>query len=1174
MKKISWNTRKLKIKIVKSPSKKGIYEFHVSRKCRDKYDFREDLFALNGNVIFANFHNAKNFTHKFIQKQSPETLNRYKIRASEISVIGLIDEIFHYIIQLYREKTDKNIISKAYNIIQENLSSKYVDNTFKLFLNDFPNNSIYKKKTSINNYLKDKTYGVPNSEVVLEELLMLWLSNINPAFEPYKELFDDENLKKRSGFDNIINELNVFFKKSPDFKPCRQSLVDMLRAPALNSPNSIKGQLLYILQNWGKFLGRFLYRILSNLDFLNEEDKLSFVNFHSTDILDFNEFGNEPERFTPDKEWMPKVVLITKSAYVWLDQLSKKYNRNIYRLDQIPDEELDQLKDWGFNALWLIGIWERSKASKKIKRTCGNPEAEASAYSLYDYTVASDLGGYDAYLNINNRAKMRGIRLACDMVPNHTGVDSKWIYEHPDWYISLDYNPFPSYSFNGENLSNNSDFGVYIDDHYYSRTDAAVVFKFVDFRNNSTKYIYHGNDGTGLPWNDTAQLNYLKPEVREAIIQKIIGISKMFSIIRFDAAMTLTKKHYQRLWFPQPGTGGDIPSRADFGMSREEFTKHMRREFWREVVDRIAKENPDTLLLAEAFWFMEGYFVRSLGMHRVYNSVFMNMLKSEENKNYRYTIKNVLEFNPEILKRFVNFMNNPDEETAVAQFGKGDKYFGICIMMCTMPGLPMFGHGQIEGFTEKYGMEYRRAYWNEKVDHDLVDRHKREIFPLLKKRYLFAEARNFLFYDFYTKNGQVNENVFAYSNSIATEKAIIVYNNKFDNANGWIKTSAGFLNVYDNKKITQRSLGEGLGLHYNENYFCIFKDFISGLYYIRSSKDIYENGIYVELGAYKYNAFMDIYEIEDNIWNHYSMLNSHVAGKGVKNINEVLKEVIYKPVHNLFRELINPGMLKFILENKTLQKNKKINKNMLDQVQNKINNLLKEIKKYINSNINEDELISEILQILKNSINLSYLENLYPMFELKEKEEISSFFVNNFNINDFNNWVVMFIYIFVSKLGKLVNKKNFEEHSLVLINDWILDKIIIESLIGLNIDEYKTKKILNLIKISIKNQNMFKNFSFTKSNIYSLFQKIISDSDIRYFINVNLYNDIIWFSKEEFEYFLNFIFIISFIELINNKINIKDKKKVIGILKIIKKWKEKARHSDYNLNKMLEIIND
>ena len=62
-------------------------------------------------------------------------------------------------------------------------------------------------------------------------------------------------------------------------------------------------------------------------------------------------------------------------------------------------------------------------------------------------------------------------------------------------------------------------------------------------------------------------------------------------------------------------------------------------EFWREVVDRVAAEVPDTLLLAEAFWLMEGYFVRTLGMHRVYNSAFMAMLRDGKNAEYRTILR-------------------------------------------------------------------------------------------------------------------------------------------------------------------------------------------------------------------------------------------------------------------------------------------------------------------------------------------------------------------------------------------------------------------------------------------------------------------------------------------------------------------------------------------------------
>src|SRR5207249_224195 len=142
--------------------------------------------------------------------------------------------------------------------------------------------------------------------------------------------------------------------------------------------------------------------------------------------------------------------------------------------------------------------------------------------------------------------------------------------------------------------------------------------------------------------------------------------ARRFPVIRFDAAMVLAKKHIERLWYPEPGGGGGIPSRAEHGsLPRREFDRRMPDEFWREVVDRVAAEAPDTLLLAEAFWLLEGYFVRTLGMHRVYNSAFMHMLRDERNAEYHLVMRNTLEFDPEVLKRFVNFMSNPDADTAV-----------------------------------------------------------------------------------------------------------------------------------------------------------------------------------------------------------------------------------------------------------------------------------------------------------------------------------------------------------------------------------------------------------------------------------------------------------------------------------------------------------------------------
>ncbi|MDR1626147.1 MAG: alpha-amylase [Spirochaetia bacterium] len=882
-------------------------EFHISRAAREKYAFNEALYGLEGNVVFADFAAVRDFAAKINEKRNVAKHPEKALRAGHLHAMGLIDEILHYVVGLYLKQYGKHILAEALEAVKAAAGGEDARACLGFFVKEFPPVAVHRGEMTGEEYLAAQTKGVSNQEVALEEMLMLWLANDNPAFSPFGELFDDTDLRGNTRYQKIIGSLKEFFEARPPFGPQNHSLVDMLKEPVVASPYSLQGQLDYIRLNWGYFLGDFLERLLRGMDLIREEDKMrGFAGGGSSEVYSYfgEGYGDEEfERFSQDRDWMPKVVLIAKSALVWLDQLSRKYGRRIATFEEIPDEELDILAARGITGLWLIGLWERSSASKRIKELCGNPEAAASAYSLLDYTVSPELGGWDALNNLRRRAWKRGIRLASDMVPNHTGIDSKWVMEHPGYFIQSPFPPFPSYSFNGENLHPGSDVGIFIEDHYYSRDDAAVVFKRVHWPSGDTRYIYHGNDGTHMPWNDTAQLNFLLPEVREAVIQMILHVARNFPIIRFDAAMTLAKRHFARLWYPEPGAGGDIPSRAERGLAKDEFNRLFPVEFWREVVDRVAAECPDTLLLAEAFWMMEGYFVRTLGMHRVYNSAFMNMLKSEENKKYRLTIKNTQEFDKDILKRFVNFMNNPDEETAIAQFGDGDKYFGVCTLMATMPGLPMFGHGQIEGFTEKYGMEYRRAYRDEKPNQGLVERHEREIFPLLKKRYLFAEVADFLLYDLYDEHGHANENVFAYSNRCGNEKALVLYNNACASAWGWIHLSAAYREK-DGRNLVRRGLGEGLGLHPGDGMYCIFREQRSNLWFIRCSRDIYEKGLFVNLGGYATQVFLDVYEVADDERGSYRRLAEFLDGAGMESIDESMREITFQPLYAALRQLL------------------------------------------------------------------------------------------------------------------------------------------------------------------------------------------------------------------------------------------------------------------------------
>ena len=200
---------------------------------------------------------------------------------------------------------------------------------------------MYKQTLTIDEYLTSETGGLAHRSQTLEEMLMLWLANLNPAFEPFKELFDDGPLEKDTAYPLMMTGLREFFAAQPAFGLANQNLIDLLRAPALVAPDSLAAQLDFMRSRWGIALGRLAQRVLGGLDFIKEEEsrlyrparfqlpvfgpdsqQASLALFGSGAI----ERAPEPEleNFSPDRDWMPRLVLIAKNTYVWLDQLSQE----------------------------------------------------------------------------------------------------------------------------------------------------------------------------------------------------------------------------------------------------------------------------------------------------------------------------------------------------------------------------------------------------------------------------------------------------------------------------------------------------------------------------------------------------------------------------------------------------------------------------------------------------------------------------------------------------------------------------------------------------------------------------------------------------------------------------------------------------------------------------------
>jgi hypothetical protein len=689
-----------------------------------------------------------------------------------------------------------------------------------------------------------------------------------------------------------------------------------------------------------------------------------------------------------------------------------------------------------------------------------------------------------------------------------------------------------------------------------------------------------------MPWNDTAQLNLLKPEVRESIIQMIMHVARKTPIIRFDAAMTLAKKHYQRLWFPAPGSGGAIPSRTDYSMTMEQFNKLMPIEFWREVVDRINDTMPNVLLLAEAFWLMEGYFVRTLGMHRVYNSAFMHMMMKEENEKYRQLVINTLEFNPEILKRYVNFMSNPDEETAVNQFGKGDKYFGVAVMMLTMPGLPMFGHGQIEGFSEKYGMEYKQAYYNESPDEHLVWRHKKEIFPLMKMRHLFSQVENFEFYDFYEHSGRINQNVFAFSNRTGNESVLVLYNNSYYEIDGYINYSCYKSKVSKNNSNRPQKLFEVLNFEPKLNYFYSYTDHRTQLQYLLSGKEIAEDGFKVHLFGYQYRVCLNFKEIFDED-GRYEKLYLQLNGRGVSSIDEALKEMDLLPLHTVIENLFSNYNIERLREYLTYNVRKKKSSEETFQfpgeITKSLNFLSTELKEFTGLKFSDRNIEKEYLSDINSARKFYQLLLKYNsrknvtkwMQKLNSELPVNSDTINNHKL------ISLLILLTIKNYFVLSSGKNDVEK---IFNDFLLQNPLARILENQMMEDnsfISIQRIKVLIKFYvIKNSRLksaqkkkpVKKTAKTNENdslLADSLNVLLGSNIVHNLLHINIFEGTTYFNKERFEQLLKWILLVWLLELIKaekeEKIYLKKMKKAA---EEADKLIQLAEDAGYDLNKL------
>jgi hypothetical protein len=351
--------------------------------------------------------------------------------------------------------------------------------------------------------------------------------------------------------------------------------------------------------------------------------------------------------------WPHQPVIYEVNTGIWLAGLSRAAGRPV-TLAEVPDSAWDEVTPDGADAVWLMGVWQRSPAGRDLALADDGLQASfrdalpdlrrhdvlGSPYCVRDYRVDDLFGGPPALAQARAALARRGVRLILDYVPNHVAPDHPWVTSRPDLFV------------NG--------------------TESDLAAEPSGWVRAGDRILAHGRDPYFPAWPDVVQLDAFSPALREATAATLADIARQCDGIRCDMAMLLTNQVFAKTW---AGRTGPEPA----------------AEFWPAVIAGLHARHPETVLIAEAYWDME-WTLQQQGFDFCYDKRLYDRIVGRDVAGLRDHLRSDLSYQSRLLR----FLENHDEPRIASLLPAGAE-LAAAVAVATLPGATLWHEGQFEG---------------------------------------------------------------------------------------------------------------------------------------------------------------------------------------------------------------------------------------------------------------------------------------------------------------------------------------------------------------------------------------------------------------------------------------------------------------------------------------------
>jgi hypothetical protein len=311
-----------------------------------------------------------------------------------------------------------------------------------------------------------------------------------------------------------------------------------------------------------------------------------------------------------------------------------------------------------------------------------------------------------------------------------------------------------------------------------------------------------GRDPYFPGWSDTFQLDYGNPQLQAAMRAEVSNLTDLCDGVRCDMAMLILPEVFRRTWEIEIDP------------------------FWSQAIEQARALNPDFTFMAEVYWDLE-WKLQQQGFDYTYDKRLYDRLLQHEARPVREHLMAGLEFQ----NKSTRFLENHDEPRAANSFPLQVHQAAAMITYLT-PGLKFFHQGQLMGHHTRIPMQLCRAP-REQPDTELVEFYIRLLellqLPILHKGYwqlldcLPAWSSNWTWDSFV-----------AFSWANFDESSVLVVVN-YASHQGQCYVRLPWLDLASEQVLLE--------------------DKINGVNYIRSTEDLSQFGLYLDMPAWNFHVF-------------------------------------------------------------------------------------------------------------------------------------------------------------------------------------------------------------------------------------------------------------------------------------------------------------------------------